>query len=239
MAEPLNNLEFATHRYQDTLAVSLVGMSNVGKSFWSERLVAEEGFGRLCCDDMIEAELGCELASLGYAGGIADVAKWMGQPSNPQFEGPEGTEATYLRHETDAMQSIIGQIDAGTLAGNTVIDTTGSIVHTDRQIRDNLRDRTTVVYLEATKAMQKTMFDMFMDEPKPVVWQKLYAPRKGESERKTLERCYPELLRHRSWHYQQMAHVTISREVLLKTKSADTFLWRIFKALPEKERILT
>ena len=64
--------------------ITLIGMSNIGKTHWSNLLVTERGFTKIDCDFRIEQKLGPELTKLGYHG-IRDVAKWMGQPFDPQY----------------------------------------------------------------------------------------------------------------------------------------------------------
>src|SRR3954471_24776883 len=110
MAKPksMTAAEF-DHRLQSgELVLSLVGMSNVGKSYWSKRLIGA-GFTHICCDDLIERELGNELFELGYAGGIADMAKWLGQPYDRQFPL---NQQRYLQLETDTMNTIIAELQS-------------------------------------------------------------------------------------------------------------------------------
>lgn len=53
----------------------------------------------------------------GYRG-IRDVAKWMGQPYEPQFLE---NQAAYLQCEKEVMAEIITMLETG-VAGNMVID---------------------------------------------------------------------------------------------------------------------
>ncbi len=55
---PLNPAQFDEKLAAGELVLTLVGMSNVGKTFWSHQLAAEGGFTHICCDDLIEAEMG-------------------------------------------------------------------------------------------------------------------------------------------------------------------------------------
>lgn len=228
-SETLSRPDFDARRADGELSLTLVGMSNVGKSYWSGRLASEAGFDRINMDDLIEAELAVALRNEGYSGGIADVAKWMGQPYDPQFPT---NQQTYLDLETTMMQQTIDRIANPPLDGNLVVDTTGSVVHTDETLRKEIGVHSTVVYLEATPGMQQKMFEMYIAEPKPVVWGDVYTQAAGETEKQALARSYPELLARRSVLYRQMAHVAIPREVSLAIADTDEFLAYVRDMLP-------
>ncbi|MEK7623365.1 MAG: hypothetical protein AAB408_01700 [Patescibacteria group bacterium] len=80
----LSKQQFDSAHREQRLVLTLIGMSNVGKSFWSQKL-ADVGFSRYCCDDLIETKLAPQLLAQGYKG-IADVAAWLGLPYEPQFK---------------------------------------------------------------------------------------------------------------------------------------------------------
>lgn len=187
--------------------MTLIGMSNIGKSRWSKRLAAESGFARIACDALIEERLGAELRPRGFAG-IHGVARWMGQPYDPQY--PE-TGAQYLAHERAVMEDVLARLGAPD-APPTVIDTTGSVIYTGGDIAARLRDLTRVVYLEASPEHVTQLFERYMASPKPVIWGDAFAPHAGETPGDALKRCYPELLRFRAARYAALAHVTIPFE---------------------------
>ena len=88
--------------------ITLVGMSNIGKTHWSNRLAAEAGFERIDCDFLVEQKLGTELTKLGYAG-IEDVAKWMGQPYASQY--PD-TSQKFVNCERAVMREILDKLQS-------------------------------------------------------------------------------------------------------------------------------
>ncbi len=229
-ATPITSTEFEQRLQAGELRLTLVGMSNVGKTYWSQ-LLAKKGFNHFNCDDLIEEKLGNELIELGYSGGIADMAKWLGQPYDKQFPN---NQQRYLQLEVETMEEIIEGLEKDTLKGSTVIDTTGSVVHTSSAIRDKLSAQTTVVYLEATPEMRHEMFELYIAEPKPVVWEDLFKKATGESDKEALARCYPQLLEYRSKHYSEMSDVTIQRDVSLKLPGPEAFLEYIKDLLPNK-----
>lgn len=221
MSEQLTVHNFDQRREQGKLALSLVGMSNVGKSLWSGRLRSDSGFRVVGCDDEIEAALGSELQTQGYEGGIADVARWMGQPYDPQFAD---TQALYLQHESEVTVRALNAIAAGGQTSNLIIDTTGSVVHLDSAVRRRMRGETTVVYLEATSEMQGEMFQRYIEHPKPVVWGDVYHPQDREGRPESLRRLYPELLARRAALYCRMARVTIPRDEARALRDGEDFL---------------
>lgn len=186
--------------------LSLIGMSNVGKTFWSKKL-AQIGFEHINCDDLIESKLAAELKVLGYSG-IQDVARWMGFPHEKQYAT---NQQKYLAFEKEVMEKIFSSI-ANSTDKKIVIDTTGSIVHTGDDICQKLKAYSFVVYLDSTSQMKKEQFQKYIEEPKPVVFGDVYSPKENETKKQTLERCYQELLDRRSLLYQKYADVTLSQE---------------------------
>lgn len=205
------------------MRLSLIGMSNSGKTFWSKRL-AEVGFQHINCDDLIEAKLEPELKALGYSG-LADMSRWLGQPYDERFAK---NQQTYLDLETQVMQEIINSLQTEAQT-NLVIDTTGSVIHTNPQICEALQRNTIVVYLETPAEMKEVMFQNYIQHPKPVVFGKLYSPEPGESQQASLERCYRNLLDYRSALYKKYTHVTMIGPHTHEL-STDQFLDRIRQA---------
>ncbi len=206
------------------MQLSLIGMSNVGKTFWSKRL-AEVGWQHINCDDLIEAKLEPELKALGYSG-LADMSRWMGQPYDERYST---NQSHYIEIETEVMEEIISVLK-NSEQKNIVIDTAGSVIHTQAHICESLHTLTTTVYLEATPEMKEHMFQQYIANPKPVVFNGIYKPLPGESQQKGLERCYHNLLEYRSNLYSQYADVTFDGPNTYNW-TIDQFLERITQAL--------
>lgn len=188
---------------------TLVGMSNLGKTHWAERLKRECGFMRIDCDAMVEDKLGAQLRLLGYAG-IEDVAKWMGFPYDPQY--PQ-TSKEFVGAERAVMFEIIEKLRKLTSVQPIVIDTCGSVIYTGDDVIGALKELSTVVYLEASLEHRTELFERYIAEPKPVIWgDNAFSPQTFEEPTETLKRCYPDLLEKRSKRYEQMAHKIIPFE---------------------------
>ena len=161
------------------MIISLIGMSGSGKTYWSKKL-AQNGFTRICVDDLIENKLFSNLLKMGYQG-IAGVAKWMGQPYEPKFKE---NQSYYLKAEKQIMQKILSQIKSNSfgyrVAKNIVIDTTGSVIYLGSGIGLALKKYTTVVYLKIAKSEQDEMFKQYLKDPKPVIWGASCRKSKGE-----------------------------------------------------------
>lgn len=188
--------------------ITLIGMSNSGKSHWSG-LLQERGFTRYCCDDLIEKKLGPELQALGYAG-IQDVAKWMGQPFDPQY--PEKSKK-YLDFEGEVVREVLEEVGRSK-ARRVVIDTTGSVIYLAPNIQEALSARTLVVYLETSDTVKDEMYRNYLKNQKPVIWGNSFSRVEGETDVAALARCYPDLLAYRGRKYGQLAHIRLSYETL-------------------------
>jgi shikimate kinase len=181
-----------------------IGMSNIGKTRWVRRVAASRRMEHISCDALIEQKLGAELAAQGYSG-LTDVARWMGQPGDPQYETHS---ATYIECEKTVMRDVLDKLDAPD-TGPCLIDTTGSVIYTGDEILEGLRQRTNIIYFEATEAHIDKMLRLYLANPKPVIWRDGYTRTHGETSREALNRCYPDLLRARAKQYSDLAHATI------------------------------
>ncbi len=207
------------------LRISIIGMSNVGKTRRAKSMVADPvlNFLFLNSDDLIEAKLQPFLEGKGFKG-VDGVAAWMGQPYEARY--PE-TQRLFLKFEESAMAEIDFSIDK-----NIVVDTTGSVIYLPETVLDELKKKTIVVYLEATEDIKKLLFERYISNPKPVVWGSSFNKLSGETDLDALKRCYPKLLEFRAAKYAELADITISHSVLRDT-TGKQFLGEVRKRLPQ------
>ena len=91
-----------------------------------------------------------------------------------------------------------------------LIDTTGSVIYTGDSILKMLTEATSIICLETPQSVQDKMFKLYMQDPKPVIWNDAFTRKKGESDHDALARCYPTLLQTRSQKYKKLAHKTLN-----------------------------
>ena len=186
--------------------LSLIGMSGSGKSYWANQLAAS-GFMRFSCDEMIASRLKSELKR--PDGKLMPMGKWMGFPYQP---GYSARESKYLNYEKQVLREIFGFIAHGPTRTekDIVIDTTGSVIYTGKDILKSLRKYTTVVHLATPPEIQEQMFLAYLKSPRPVLWRGQFIRRPGEKNREALARCYPQLLAYRGRLYEHNAHLTMA-----------------------------
>ncbi|MCR4328339.1 MAG: hypothetical protein NUV53_02360 [Patescibacteria group bacterium] len=203
------------------MSLTLMGMSNVGKSFWRKRF-ENAGFTSFSCDDRIELGLSPHLQANGYKG-IQDVARWMGQPYETRYKE---CAALYLAEETSAMNEAILMLQDS--RGNVVIDTTGSSIYAEEVIFKKLKSMSTMVALDAPESLREKLYRDYLLEPKPVIWGDRYIPHPHESPQEALARCYLELLRSRNAMYKRYADVVLEYgELRTPGFGVDQFLAKI------------
>ena len=190
------------------LKLSLIGMSGAGKSHWAQKL-ASAGFRVISIDDRIEKKLAPALASGGHQG-IVGVAAWMGWPDDPAYGA---REKKYLECEVESMREALNEIEMSG-EGGAVLDTTGSVVYTGEETCRRMRNLTTVLYLEASRAEETLLIERYLSVPKPVLWGDQFAPLPGESTPDAIARCYPKLIAHRKKLYESCAHRVLSMDLL-------------------------
>ena len=208
------------------LRLALIGMSGAGKTFWSKRL-AQTGRPAVSCDDRIEQRLHSRLEGGGYSG-IKGVASWMGWPDSPTYAQ---REAEYLVEEIHALDEVLTELEKDR-SRELILDTTGSVIYTGNNLLLRLRRQTTIVYLAASPEEQQLLITRYLNDPKPVLWRGAFQPKKGETPRETVARCYPVLIAARRQSYEALAHCSISlTELRQSPPDAPAFLAKINAAL--------
>lgn len=203
---PLTKAEYDAHIAENTLRVAFVGMSNVGKSYRSKVLRDECGFDWYQVDKEI-------IKSLGFAE-MEEIAQWLGLPDSETYGE---RERAYL--DSEAKHTKVDFLDTDR---NLVFDTTGSVIYLEKPTTEWLQENCLIVNLEAGEEYIETMIQKFFEKPKPVVWNGEYVQKPGETERETLERCFPILLRDRLKKYRAMAHVNVSADDLYDKSGGET-----------------
>lgn len=185
--------------------LSLIGMSGSGKSIWAMKL-AEHGFRRYCCDDLIAAKLASELTR--SDGAAMELGEWMGFPYEPRYKG---RESKYLSFEIDVLAEILEYLESRENDGEEeiVIDTTGSAIYTGEEILKRLCRCTTMVHLVTPPEVQGLMLEAYVANQRPVLWRDLFSKGSNETNEEALARCYSRLLSSRERLYEQYADVTI------------------------------
>jgi shikimate kinase len=203
------------------LRLALIGMSGTGKTFWSKRL-AETGRPVFCCDDRIEQRLRTRLGD-GFAG-TSGVASWMGWPDSPSYAQ---REAEYLAQEIATLDEVLTDLVRNP-ARQLILDTTGSVIYTGNNLLLRLRRHMTIVYLAASSAEQQLLIERYLTDPKPVLWRGAFQPKKDETPRETVARCYPTLVAARRQSYEALAHCSVPvAELRDATLDAAAFLARV------------
>jgi hypothetical protein len=184
--------------------LSLIGMSGSGKSFWSVRL-AEAGFTRFSCDELIAEKLGAELKK--PDGTDLEMGEWMGFPFEPQYQV---REARYLGLEVDVLLEVLATLgNSVSPAENAVVDTTGSVIYAGEKVLRELKRLTKVFHFASPPEIRHMMLEAYRVKPRPVLWQGMYHKLPGESDREALARSYFHLLSDRENRYERLADVIV------------------------------
>lgn len=208
------------------LRFALIGMSGTGKSFWTKRLAAE-GWPAISCDDRIEEKLASRLAAGGFSG-INGVAAWMGWPDSPVYAE---REAQYLEAEIHTLGEVLADLEHHP-DKSLVLDTTGSVIYAANNLLLRLRRQMTVVHLAASLEEQQMLIERYLNDPKPVLWRGAFRPKRGETPRETVTRCYPILISARRQSYEALAHCTINvADLRNPAMDAHGFLSRLSSSL--------
>lgn len=208
----LSSTEFETRYGENRLKIAFVGMSNIGKSYTAARLSKTHNFQLVEIDKLIWNELGQD--------SMTDFAKWQGQPYT---KGYAEREATSIQLETMATRKAITAA-----AANALLDTTGSVIYVDDDVKAALVENFLIVHISAGKDDLDRLMEDYFALPKPLVWRGHYHKIDEKTEHESILACYPELLRSRKKAYEALADVTLASQFVL---DASTSMEDVFAAI--------
>ncbi len=201
----LSHAEWEERYANGTLKLALIGMSNIGKSYSGMRLATHFDFNLIEVDKLIWEALG--------ETDMAAFAAWQGQPYS---DGYAAREAKSLAMETDATAKAMASP-----ARNPLLDTTGSVIYTDQNVREMLNSNWYTVYIEAAPEHLEKLKDLYFASPKPLAWHGHYKQHAGMNKEESLLASYPGLLDSRHRDYKALADKVISSRDIL-TSDIDT-----------------
>ena len=188
------------------MLLSLIGMSGIGKSYWAGQL-AKHGFVRFDCDGLIAQHLGIVADESEYT--VEALGAWIGLPNESRYQK---LIDDYLSCEVMVMREVLAAVEKLPAGTNIVVDTTGSVIYTGREILSRLRHQTHLVYLTTTPNIHDQLLQTYLAAPRPLVWQGLFQQMAGETLDQAYRRSYPNLLAFRHQQYQQLCHFALPYE---------------------------
>ena len=177
------------------LKIALLGMSNIGKSFFAANLVRDFGFQSVEIDQLIQSKLG--------QGSMDDHAKWLGQPYS---EGYGARETKAMELEGDATQEAMALCQQ---FGNAVLDAPGSVIYVEDDVLSRLKSEFWLIYIEANDDDLERLRQLYVSSPKPLIWKDSFNSRLGTTNDEAVLASYPNLLAQRAEIYQSLADITL------------------------------
>lgn len=208
----LSRAEFDARYAAGNLKTAFIGMSNIGKSYTAMRLATKFDFTLIEVDKLIWENLGHD--------SMDAFAQWQG---HPYTEGYSERESHSISLETEATRKALK-----TDKRNPMIDTTGSVIYTDKDVLDALSEEYYVVYIEAMEDHLERLKVQYFKQPKPLIWADHYETLEGKTQRESILECYPKLLSARGQLYAKHADVTLPSTLIL---NPDVKIDDIYEAL--------
>lgn len=202
---------------------SFIGMSGAGKSYWAEKLSSKYGLKLYICDGMIEDRLAPILSNYGYKG-VNDMGRWMGQPTDSDYYEKA---KKYLELEKEIMNIIIREISDPDM--NCVIDTTGSVIYTGESTMRMLKNMTKIVNFDINENVKNKMYELYMNEPKPVIWGDVYEVTRANDRTASLGQAYHKLLNSRITQYHKYADINLDYGTLRRDDFTIKDLYNMIK----------
>lgn len=200
----LSRTEFETRYSSGNLHLAFIGMSNIGKSYTAKRIADRYEFKLVEVDKLIWEELGHD--------DMASFAEWQGQPYS---DGYSEREKKSIELETTATRKALSVSQP-----NTILDTTGSVIYTQKDVLEELSETHYVVYIQASDDALKRLKVQYFQQPKPLIWKNYFEQGLGQSDRDAVLESYPKLLNARADSYEALADTTLSSEYILDSNTS-------------------
>lgn len=197
----LSRAEFERRYADGNLRIALIGMSNIGKSYTGMRLATAFDFELIEVDKLIRETLGHN--------DMDAFAAWQGQPYSDGYEAREA--------ESRALESAATQKALEQKSGNAILDTTGSVIYTDKSVQKNLARDWFIIHISASNDAVERLKLQYFKQPKPLMWNGHYRCEPGQDPDAAILACYPKLLASRAKDYAALADGTIASNVILDT----------------------
>jgi len=213
--EGLKNPENLQHN------IIFLGMSGAGKTHWSRILAEEYKLKHIEFDQLIA--LSKEFSNL-----IKDIPGKDENEKMGNYFGRPGSEGFKLKEEK--YLDIEKRFMAERFPHGVILDLTGSAIYHTFELKRV--DRTgLIIYLQTSKEAQQEMFEMYINDPKPVCWKGMFQKNSDESDEEALTRCYPMLLEYRTILYEKYADITLPFDVHKNLTTMDMFVEEVCRQL--------
>jgi shikimate kinase len=183
------------------MKITLIGMSTVGKSYWSQKFV-DAGFERIDLDNIIADYLA---AYTGNTESFDTMNQWLGLPDEPRYAEHE---KIFMKMEEDALKYAISILENADKNANIIVDTGGSLVYTPPQYWQLFKQYVRVIYLKMDKTIHQTLIDNYLRDPRAMIWNGCFQPKQGETRHETYSRSYSDLIAGREEFYEIYADTT-------------------------------
>jgi len=198
-----------------------LGMSGIGKTYWSKKLSLKYNMGHVEIDKLIGESVEFSRLINEFPG--KEESEKMGNFFGKPWEKENRSkEKKYLEIEEKIMSKNLGT--------GVIIDLTGSAIYHPKQM-EHLIKNGLVICLGTSEEMKVKMLKDYISNPKPVCWKGLFSKRQEETAEEALERCYFVLLKSRETLYRKYANVTLPHDTLTEIKEPEQLIEEITKRL--------
>ena len=239
---------------QPRKAISLIGMSGVGKSYMSSKL-AGWGWTNYSCDHLIATKyLADQVEGAVTADNILNLSNFVGQVGDPAHGGVDVSEFQhrqnmYYKAECAVLRDLPKALE--NIVGHFVNDSSGSMCEVqDKAIIDSVGQKTLLVYMRVRQEDHADILERAIAYPKPLFFPPAFFTERMKAFLKKFELdnveqikpdvflswVFPYLFESRLPKYKALADqygVTISTGAFTDINSEDEFITMIAEHLDE------
>ncbi len=211
-----------------------IGMSGIGKSYWTKQL-SQIGFSTIDCDAEVIKEVSKQ-AQIPFST-LSEAGTWL---QLPHQEGFEQREALFMQCEKQVIEQLLDKnfdnnIDSNVnnhqqkLIENTryIIDMGGSVIYTGDEVLAKLKNNLLLIFFDASEEVYKQMLANYFANPCPVLWKGQFKQQEGQSIADAFIESYANLINYRRKMYLELADIVIPYNVHRQAnwKAEDFLAW--------------
>jgi shikimate kinase len=184
-----------------------IGMSGIGKSYWTKQL-GQIGFTAIDCDAKVIAEVSKQV-NIPFST-LSEAGTWMQLPNQ---EGFEQREALFMQCEKQvierAIDAILNKKIAALSNSRYILDMGGSAIYIGDDILSKLKQNLLLIYFDVSEEVYETMLQNYFANPCPVIWQGKFKRNISQNLADNFLECYANLINYRRNIYLNLADIVI------------------------------
>ncbi len=203
-----------------------IGMSGIGKSYWTKQL-SQIGFSTIDCDAEVIKEVSKQ-AQMPFST-LSEAGTWL---QLPHQEGFEQREKLFMQCEKQVIEQLLdtnfdNNQQKRTENSRYIVDMGGSVIYTGDEVLAKLKNNLLLIFFDASEEVYEQMLANYFANPCPVLWKGQFKQQEGQNIADAFIESYANLINYRRKMYLELADIVIPYNVHRQAnwKAEDFLAW--------------